>query len=388
MPVELPPMIRTDHSNAFARLTMKTRVPTIIREVHELNPDLPATMLDALQRHADSMENNALIPMIDLPAHDYGDWLPAWIAHRGDTWLNTDWFFAEIYNYRLLMQIVRWFELGRDPFAPKKHEELSGSALWETLDRALATRALPIEERLTRMIHFDLWGNRIDLSYAAARAHGSAVSAGDLLVDDSLRVVEHLLTTRHKTVHFVLDNAGTELAIDLAFADTLLNGIADRVVMHLKMHPTFVSDAIPADVLIFLSRLERRTGDAQQLGQRLQTVLDNGRLRLIPDPYWNSTRLFSDLAPHLAQTMRDAMLVIVKGDANYRRIGSDAMWPPETPFSDVMAYARMPILALRTLKSDVVMGLPKGLAEKLEATDTQWRVNGKRGLIQAANLIG
>ena len=39
----------------------------------------------------------------------------------------------------------------------------------------------------------------------------------------------------------------------------------------------------------------------------------------------------------------------------------------ETPFSDVMAYARMPILALRTLKSDVVMGLPKGLAEKLEA---------------------
>lgn len=386
MTLQRPPMIRTDHSNAFARLTMKSRVPTIIREVHELNPDLPSTMLDALRRHADAMENNALIPMIDLPAHDYGDWLPAWIAHRGDTWLNTDWFFAEIYNYRLLMQIVRWFELGRDPFAPKKYEELTGTALWETLDRALATRALPIEERLVRMIHFDLWGNRIDLSYAAARAHGSAVGANDLLVDDSMKVTNHLLTTRHKTVHFILDNAGTEMAIDLALADTLLNGIADRVVMHLKAHPTFVSDAIPADVLIFLSRLERRSGDAQQLGQRLQAALDDGRLRLIPDPYWNSTRLFWDLAPHIAQTLRDAMLVIVKGDANYRRIAGDAMWPPETPFGEVMTYARVPILALRTLKSDVVMGLTKGLAEKLEATDAQWRVHGKYGLIQAANL--
>jgi hypothetical protein len=379
-------MIRTDHSNAFARLTMRSRVPTIIREVHELNPDFPQPMLDALLRHAESMENNALIPMLELPTHDYGDWLQAWLSHRGDTWLNTDWFFAEIYNYRLLMQIVRWFELGSDPFAPKKHEELSGTALWETLERALATRALPVEERLTRMLHFDLWGNRIDLSYAAARAHGSAVGANDLLVDDSVKVVEHLLTARHKTVHFILDNAGTELAIDLALADTLLNGIAERVVLHLKYHPTFVSDAIPADVIIFLSRLERRTGEAQALGKRLQTALDNGRLRLIPDPYWNSTRLFWDLAPHIAQTLRDAMLVIVKGDANYRRIAGDALWPPETPFSDALAYARVPLLALRTLKSDTVLGLPKGLAEKLEAADAQWRVNGKHGVIQSANL--
>jgi hypothetical protein len=56
------------------------------------------------------------------------------------------------------------------------------------------------------------------------------------------------------------------------------------------------------------------------------------------------------------------------------------------PFSTVMAYFNAPLLALRTLKSDPIVGLPSGLATSLEGIDPDWRVNAQRGLIQS-NLM-
>jgi len=35
------------------------------------------------------------------------------------------------------------------------------------------------------------------------------------------------------------------------------------------------------------------------------------------------------------------------------------------------------------MKSDVIVGLPPGKAEELTQVDREWRVNGKRGVIQA-----
>lgn len=44
-----------------------------------------------------------------------------------------------------------------------------------------------------------------------------------------------------------------------------------------------------------------------------------------------------------------------------------------------------PLLALRTLKADVVAGLEsEGLSRKLSETDKDWLVNGKWGMVQAA----
>jgi hypothetical protein len=35
------------------------------------------------------------------------------------------------------------------------------------------------------------------------------------------------------------------------------------------------------------------------------------------------------------------------------------------------------------MKSDSVLGLPRGLAEKLDASDPGWRIDARRGLAQA-----
>jgi hypothetical protein len=80
-------------------------------------------------------------------------------------------------------------------------------------------------------------------------------------------------------------------------------------------------------------------------------------------------------------------LVILKGDANYRRLVGDSRWQPDASFRKATAYFPAPFVSLRTLKSEVVLGLMPGQAENLGRLDADWMVNGRRGVIQA-NKIG
>jgi uncharacterized protein with ATP-grasp and redox domains len=376
-------MIRTDHTNAFAHNTLRVRMPRTVHDILRRNPDYPAPIRAALEKLADDMATDAPMTMIDLPAPDYDEWAEAYAPHQGESWQGTLWFFAEIFAYRHIIQATRWWETGRDPFAPNKEEEFSGDMLWTLLDRALAAEGSR-EERLRALLLADLWGNRIDLSFPASLAHGGeALHEDDLLADDSWRTVEHLLGTGGP-VHLVADNAGSELALDFALADALLSGVADTVTIHLKMYPTFVSDATRDDALAFLHHYipSRGNGAAQLFAGRLAGELESRRLRLAPDLYWNSTRLLWDTPPRLSRLFEAASLVIVKGDANYRRIVGDAIWEPTTPFSQVVDYFPAPMLAMRTLKSDPIVGLQPGDYQRLDGIDPEWRVNGRRGVVQ------
>ena len=383
MTTQLLTPIRTDTSNAFANRTIRERIPTIIRETQQLNPDYPATIQKTLDDLHDALVNDAPISMIEQPAPDYDDWLMSYGPHEGETWQGTSWFFAELYFYRQLIQAVRWWETGRDPFAPKKAEEYASDTLWQLLDSALAVDGKP-ENRLATLIEFALWGNRIDLSYALAASHGNEIQEEDLLVDERERVIEHLMRQRG-TVHIIADNAGSEVTMDLVLAAALLEeAVADEVVLHLKLHPTFVSDATVADINAFIEQIVRGQHGlaAQHFGESLQTQFIAGRLRLAPDAYWNSSRFLRDLPPRLAQIFHGSSLAIIKGDANYRRMVDDIIWPADTPMAEMVDYFPCPLLALRTLKSDPVIGLPGGMAEDLDKIDNQWRVNGRRGILQ------
>ncbi|HEX2908324.1 MAG TPA: ARMT1-like domain-containing protein [Phototrophicaceae bacterium] len=377
-----PPMIRTDNSNPFANHTMHVRVPATVREIAALNPDYPPAIRQALEALAAEMANNQPMLRLDLPTPDYDDWQAVFAPHAGETWQNTDWFFAELFAYRRVIQAVRWWETGRDPFAPKKLAEYTGERPWKLLDQALTAEG-SLEERLVALLDFALWGNRVDLSYAIAASHGQ-VQDDDLLVDDRAAVAAHLLHSAG-TVHLVADNAGSELLLDLALLDLVLRELSANVILHLKLHPTFVSDATAEDTRWLIAHLQSglRGERAAQLGHRLAAALATGQLRLAPDGYWNSPRLLWDLPPRLTETFTGARLVLIKGDANYRRLSGDALWPPETPFAEVANYFPAPLVALRSLKSDPIAGLAPGLAERLAAVDPQWRTNGRRGIVQA-----
>ncbi|MCU0475521.1 MAG: damage-control phosphatase ARMT1 family protein [Anaerolineae bacterium] len=386
-PNPLVPPIRTDGTNDFADRTVKIRIPDILDQTLAANPDLPAPYRANLRALREEVASGAVIAPVPPRQHpEYDGWHAAWLARQGKTWREVDWFFCETYVYRRIMAAVNYFETGLDPFLPIKQEEYAGAVHQTVLDNALqgALHGDP-EARLRHALTQAVFGNRVDLSYAESRAQGLQTSDDDLAVDDRARVVARLVAHRGGVVRVVADNAGSELSADLCLIDLLLrDGWAGQVFLHVKLHPTFVSDVIADDVTRFLGDCAagRYGADAAEMAVRLQMALADGRLVLRAEPFWNSPYFAWEMPDDLAADLQSAALVIVKGDANYRRFVGDAFWPHETPFGQVVGGLAMPLLMLRTLKSDPIVGLPAGLADRLDAVDARWRWNGKRAVIQ------
>jgi hypothetical protein len=361
---------------------MQVRVPRIVRDALERNPDYPAWIKGALSALAAEIEGDASLPAPRAPAPDVDAWASAHAEHRGESWLHGEWFHSELAVYREVATRCRFWETERDPFAPAKEDELTSDRLWTRLGAALSSTA-PRDERVHALVEACLWGNRVDLSYsiAASREHAHE---GDLLADDRAPAVP-LLVRADALVHYVADNTGTELAIDLALVDALLESPTTRVVLHVKMQPVFVSDAITGDVWRMLSAMHHRGGDARRLSERLRVAFDVGRLVVTPDPFWSGPRFLWEAPHHVVRALREATIVVLKGDANYRRLVGDALWPPAAAFSQAASYMAVPLVCARTMKSDSVLGLAPGLAEKLDADEASrtWRIDGKRGVVQS-----
>ena len=84
----------------------------------------------------------------------------------------------------------------------------------------------------------------------------------------------------------------------------------------------------------------------------------------------------------LARELDRATIVVLKGDANYRRAVGDAIWPAASTFSDATDYFPAPLLCLRTMKSDALVGVSQERTSATGHADAKWRINGRRGLIQ------
>jgi hypothetical protein len=386
-PPGYPGPIRTDGSNAFANHTMRVRVPAIIRQTLTVNPTLPPAERDALEALRDEIEHGEAIkplPARPVTRPDTRDWYRAYAARAGESWHGTDWFFAETFAYRRLIEAVRYFETELDPFLPMKRAEYAGEQHQRLFELALGVSGTR-DERLHSLIGMDLWGNRVDLSYAESQTHGMDTAEDDLLADDRERIMKRL-HDHPGVVHVVADNAGSELTLDLTLIDALLyDDWARNVVLHVKFHPTFVSDATAADVHTFINACARGAYglQARSFGVRLQTAAGEGRFSLGAHTYWTSAQLWWEMPDRPLTMLREASLTVVKGDANYRRVVGDAYWPHETPFAQVVAHVGIPVACIRTLKSDPLVGLAAGAADRLETADERWRWSGRRGVIQA-----
>ena len=70
---------------------------------------------------------------------------------------------------------------------------------------------------------------------------------------------------------------------------------------------------------------------------------------------------------------------ILKGDLNYRRLVGDRHWPASASFEQLTSYFPGAVAALRTVKSDVVVGLAEDAERTLPAS---WRTSGSFAMIQ------
>jgi len=396
IPSDLPPRLSGTDPDSFVHHTVTVRWPRIARRVIE-ETDYGAATTQRLQALIDEIPEGPIRRLDPPSAPDAALWNARIAPYRGQSWLACPWFFGETYFYRRIVEAIGYFGPGArsDPFATQKQTGYAESLHdIRTLAhaRAEAIGAGHPREELVRLLKTALWGNQADLSMWDAEADGpDHLGTGEgkehLLADDTGAVLDYLEPLDSpRRVDVWLDNAGFELATDLALADGLLAGDwVDDLVLHAKAHPTFVSDATIGDVHATLDALAADdAAPTRALAGRLRTALTDGRLRLA-DPFaWTSPLPAREFPATVTAELARTDLLLSKGDANYRRLLGDRAWPFTTPFEEVVSYRPAPVLALRTLKAEVAAGLTPKQVDRLDREDPNWLVDGEWGVIQFA----
>ncbi|KAF2720549.1 DUF89-domain-containing protein [Polychaeton citri CBS 116435] len=317
--------------------------------------------------------------------------------------------------------------------------------LSEQLQRKSAVETTTEEERekaeyvlFVEMCEICLWGNATDLSLLTnltyediQKLQGSESRKANekhIIVNNFAEAFATLKKAQktgssERRVDIVLDNAGFELFVDLVLAGYLLqSGLATNVVLHPKNIPWFVSDVTPKDFSDLLSVLlnakkfyetpseddrakdvspKTLSSDEEESLRKLflnwSYLHADGKIVMRPSAFWTEGGSYWRLpktAHSLYEDLKTAELVIFKGDLNYRKLTADAMWDPTTPFTTALGPlgigSGVRVLALRTSKADVVVGLPVGKDEELRETEggggdsgaRKWAWSGKWALVQ------
>ncbi|KAI9598999.1 hypothetical protein BDF19DRAFT_429775 [Syncephalis fuscata] len=311
------------------------------------------------------------------------------------SWLSVPWLVSECYMYRrvrgFFAQSIHWQTY--DPFARQKQEALEHSATsinllvkqLHAILRDAATSDITTQQKaFFELATISLWGNRTDLSLLPDL---NAEQAADLQASKTAE------DAHHHTIANDLDDIWTLVA-------TLKNnsGRAQKVYLHAKSIPWFVSDVIKLDLdwmLDALIKLECFTTLsnsallAEMVG-RWRSHLASGRWSLETNTFWTTPYAFWHLptqAPQLWQELQQSSLCIYKGDLNYRKLVYDCSWAPDTPFTEAIgplhtSAGAPPLVALRTCKADIVVGLETGKSEVLSLSCPDWMVNGEYAVIQ------
>ncbi|MBE9008572.1 protein-glutamate O-methyltransferase family protein [Fortiea sp. LEGE XX443] len=396
----LPPSLIGSEVGSFTEFTVTQRMPAIARRVIVEN-DFSSEINARLESLATELPTGYLPPLRNDTGTDFSAWNIYLQFYKDQRWVDVPWFLAETYFYRLILEITHYFRPGRwqavDPFQLQKSQGLEASLdstilLCHQLNKWLDDDQIdskPNQTALLSLLYFALWGNRVDLSLWSAfegdRSQFDIQSQlAQILVNDTLQICELLTISQGGRIDFVVDNVGFELACDLCLVDFLLSSnLVNQVYLHLKPHPTFVSDAMIKDVHD-TTRFLVATGDQQvtSLGQRLENHILSGRLVLSEDYFWTSPLAFWEIPNFLKNELANARLLVVKGDANYRRLLGDRYWNITANIADIVCYLPTPMVALRTLKSEVAVGLKSEVVEEIAKSDPAWLTNGQWGVIQ------
>lgn len=343
---------RCDVEGSFAHLTCTVRWPKIVRN---LAKRLPAHQR-ALLGLADEIESGTVQVMRGADDDRRFDAVHDVMCMP---WTELPWYLGESWLYARVRAAVGYKHHGRDPFRDAKAAEEAG-----VVDGDNPHDPAPLQSALWRC----LWGNRVDLSLPSAMAH-SDESEASLLVDDREAALAMLSDARQ--VAIILDNAGVEVFADLQLARALAD-LGKVVTLWAKDVPFFVSDAMPVDVEIARRRLRRPLPPT---------------VTVRADPFFTGPGFLhsAELPRHLREALADNDVIVCKGDCNYRRLVSDRPYSADDDdaFADVVDLPA-PVIAVRTLKAEVAVGITAVAAARARTADAEWLVSGRFGVIQVA----
>jgi hypothetical protein len=399
----IPEPLRGSERGSFAEKTLSVRMPNIARKVLE-DDDWSPEVVANLRELIDSMPHGVIRSLQDKSAPDAEDWERYLAPYLDQTWLQIPWFFAESYFFRRILEATGYFIPGAyqgiDPYSTLKRQGMTAAPeglhlLCSQLDGMRAVSRTSWEQAqntFTHLLHMAIWGNQSDLSmwWSPEQEQPGRPEANSqeehLLDDDADKASQYLFSQIEKPVRvdFILDNGGLELGYDLALVDLLMSsGLVDTIWFHAKPYPTYVSDVTIQDVLETVDFLGGQEDFCvQDLAHRVTDYLSRKTLRMSHSYFWTSPLSGWEMPPVLLGELSHSNLIVSKGDANYRRWLGDRHWPFTTPKEQVPAYLPAPLVALRVLKSEVIVGLRPGKPEKMYQTDPQWLFDGRYGVIQ------
>ncbi|KAH9982959.1 DUF89-domain-containing protein [Lactifluus volemus] len=438
------PAYRGYHEYSFAHATMGVRLPTILGKAIDdatrtLNDQSSEEKIVDLVQCIERMDvlmqdlsgNQKLRPIIDDGEADVALWNKEIAKYfQGKDFMNAPWLFAEAYKYRRLREAftVSKFWGDYDVFYRQKCDTFSRSsdAVFELSMRfaepftqsGKSPEARSEAERLMflELTQVCLWGNSTDLSLLINMTEDQIKSlqstGGDHLAATEKNILGNHLSqlwetvkdNRDKTngrIDFVLDNAGFELYCDCVYADFLIqSGLAKQIRFHGKRYPWFVSDVTRKDWEWLLNSMvyghlfpkatEQERESLRRLGLRWKQYEREGKWVYEQHPFWCTGYTFWELhseAPDLFLHLSRSDLVFFKGDLNHRKLTYDCAAPASTPFDIAIgpmasAAGAPKVCSLRTIKSDVVVGLESDeTAERLDKEEPGWKISGKYAVV-------
>ncbi|ETN85700.1 phage minor structural protein [Necator americanus] len=429
----LPPKLNGIEEGTFVFFTISERWPKTIAKIvdhihckrlsfiqqygQEADADVKSIIAD-LSEIRYRMTTDKPLENISDTSYSYEMWNKALSdlrqKHGADevSWFKTDWLFTECYMYRRIIgSIIKTKYLKSfDCFREQKIEGFN-SHLEQIRDGinymfSVAEKLNEQQERETIevLLKMCLWGNKADLSLSCGESttmrqspiEAARVLDAYILCNDFKTAIDSfflkLKPCRKGTrqLHIVLDNAGPELMGDLIFAEYLMETkLVDKTVLHGKEYPYFVSDATGGDFEWTLSELNKIGGIFQKMYQRLSERVKKDELVFRDHRFWTYPQPYCEMksmAPDLYVQLSEASIIIFKGDLNYRKLVADRDWPYETPLKTALCgFLPAPLLALRTLKSETVAGLPEDIAERMrQEPDRKWMTTGEYGIAELA----
>ena len=382
--------------SGFTYDSVHRRLPLIAEAIISNNPSYSAELQSSLRALAAEVAADApLLALSPSNALDAPTWDAALAPHLSASsgWLSTPWFLIENYFYKRVLALTDAETGGADPFAKQKADSLDASqSAFASMLEAITEKNEKKGNELETLISMSLWGNLADLSLSAGAGLTSSdlaagVSSTMMLADETAKLCAAIRSIENREMIIILDNCGLELLADLILVDGLLRMCSmSRVVLHAKDRPVFVSDVTldpkTDDLQLTLEWMRAHGGAA--VAARLEEAITDGRLVIEAPSFYTSPNPFWEMPTELERRLGSAALVLLKGDANYRRLLGDRHWPHQLKFEALVKYFPTQLAALRTCKSGVLVGVSKEReAAAVRALPESWLTGGKYGLVQA-----
>lgn len=352
-------------------------------------------------------------------------------------WFESPWLLVECYLYRKIKEIAlqtRHLKLF-DPFVEQKqvactallpqmlivanHLKQVEKVIIESIDHSHPSE----RNEFALFIQLALWANKSDLSLSemsADKVQSQQLLAGiresledlqeNILCDNmselwfkaqAIKGLVRSATCNEKTIYvdLVADNAGYEIFVDLCLLHFLTlmlcpislasSGVKFR--LHVKRMPWFVSDTLRQDIDWLLEFMAGSGQDEalKEITEKWKYFFSTNFWEIHHDRFWTLPYDYAEMpsiAKDLYETLRRSSLIIFKGDLNYRKLVGDRKWHLLTPFRAALReFAPAPLVALRTTKADVVVGIEDiNIFAKINNNELprDWMISGDYGLIQ------